>query len=145
MVTGKQFLFLWTKIRNKLLRSLAPPIKEKYLITVTVIAIAAVAVYFLGTSITGQYVADDDYDDLAKCLTEKGAVMYGRTGCGWCSKQKELFGDSFQYVTYVECTDEPTLCQQKGVTAVPTWEIDGTLHPGFKPLEDLAGMVGCTL
>lgn len=34
-------------------------------------------------------------DDFAKCLTEKGAKMYGTSWCGHCKNQKALFGDSF--------------------------------------------------
>lgn len=120
-------------------------IKQKHLIIVAVVAVMAVAIYFVGTAFTGEHSAIGDYDDLAKCLTEKGAVMYGRVGCGWCSKQKEMFGDSFQYVTYVECPEQPQLCQQKGVTAVPAWEIGGDLHLGFKSFEELANMAGCVL
>lgn len=120
-------------------------IKQKHLIIVAVVAVMAVAIYFLGTSFTGQYVADGDYDDFAKCLTEKGAVMYGSKNCGHCGRQKSMFGDSFQYITYVECSEQQSVCQEKNVRFVPAWEINGELQTGLKSLEQLADMAGCTL
>lgn len=120
-------------------------VKQKHLIIITTVAIAAVIIYFVETSLTGQYVAVGDYDDLAKCLTDNGAVMYGSKYCGHCENQKELFGDSFQYITYVDCTEQTQLCQENGIRAVPAWKINGELHVGFKPLDELALMVDCEL
>jgi len=84
---------------------------------------------------------------LAKHLTDTGAVMYGTYRCGYCNYQKQLFGDAFEYVTYVECDPtgkdaQPALCTAKGVEVVPTWEIGGKLYPGLKPLESLAQLSG---
>jgi hypothetical protein len=56
-----------------------------------------------------------------------------------------MFGDSFQYVTYVECTEQQSRCQSKGVQAVPTWEINGNLNVGVKSLQELANLAGCSL
>lgn len=36
--------------------------------------------------------------------------MYGSVNCPHCQKQKAMFGDSFQYVTYVECMEEAERC-----------------------------------
>src|ERR1700756_4791741 len=43
------------------------------------------------------------YDDFARCISAKGAKMYGAFWCPHCEEQKEQFGSSFQYVNYVEC------------------------------------------
>lgn len=115
------------------------------MVLIALVAVSVTSAYFLGMSITGQFAADEDYDEFAKCLTQKGAVMYGREGCSWCAKQKEMFGDSLQYVTYVECPEQPELCQEKGINAVPTWEINGELFTGSKSLEELSVRTDCPL
>ena len=45
----------------------------------------------------------EHYDNLAKCITEKGITMYGTFWCPHCAKVKKAFGDSFQHINYVEC------------------------------------------
>ena len=70
-----------------------------------------------------QLPVDKNYDSFAKCLTEKGAVMYGAVWCAHCKDQKKAFGDSFQYIKYVECTENTKLCLDDGVNGYPTWII----------------------
>lgn len=91
-----------------------------------------------------------EYDDFAKCLTEKNVKEYGAFWCSNCAEQKKLFGKSFEYVDYIECdargnNAQPELCRQKGITGYPTWEIQNKLIPGVQPLEDLAQESGCNL
>lgn len=126
-------------------------IKSKYLAVIGIVAIAAVAIYFINVSITGHVVdvvddvEDGQYDDFAKCLTEKGVVMYGAEWCSHCKNQKKMFGSSFQYIDYVECPDNPSLCNSEGITGYPTWKIGGSLYSGERSLESLALRSGCTL
>ncbi len=95
-------------------------------------------------------------DDFAKCLTEKGMKFYGSEACGYCNQEKELFGDSMQYINYIECKDEETggataECQAEGIyvpggLGVPTWQLpDGEMSPGYKSLKQLAELSGCSL
>jgi len=91
----------------------------------------------------------ENLDSFAQCLTDKGLKFYGSKNCGWCEKQKELFGDSLQYVEYIECIDPQTdqwseLCREAGIDAVPTWEIAGEMSSGFKTLEQLSDLSGCS-
>ena len=84
---------------------------------------------------------------LAKHLTDSGAVMYGAYWCPHCADQKRAFGDAFTYVDYAECDPagqnaRPELCKQKGITAYPTWELDGRLFEGVFSLQELAGLSG---
>jgi hypothetical protein len=65
-----------------------------------------------------------DKDAFAKCLTEKGWTMYGAEWCGHCKDQKALFGDSFQYIKYVECPNNTQLCLDKGINGYPTWRVE---------------------
>jgi hypothetical protein len=81
---------------------------------------------------------------LAQCLTENGAVMYGAYWCGACKSQKAVFGDDFQYINYVECTEDQAACVAAGVDRYPTWNINGQNSPGVKDLGTLAELVGCT-
>jgi len=117
-------------------------------------ALAIVALYFVGSYLTGGYAfppgIEGKYDDLAKCLSEKGVVMYGATWCSHCAEQKALFGDSFKYVTYVECAvdgsnEQTQECKDAGVTAYPAWKINGQLSYGAKPLAELARLAGCEI
>ncbi len=91
-------------------------------------------------------------DGFAKCLAEKQVTMYGAYSCVHCQNQKKMFGDSFQYVPYVECTQEPKKCMDAGVQAFPTWinavEATDAAAPkltGEVSLEKLAAFSGCTL
>jgi len=124
----------------------------KHLKIAAVAAVAIVALYFVGSYLTGSFGIVDpgagQYDALAKCLTQKGAVMYGASWCSHCADQKALFGDSFQYVTYVECAEgdgQAQACKDAGVTAYPAWKIGGELSYGAKPLATLALEAGCTV
>lgn len=84
---------------------------------------------------------------LAKHLTEVGATMYGAYWCPHCLEQKELFGEAFKYINYVECDPmgrkaNPALCNEKGIKGYPTWEIKGNFYPGVRSLEELSNISG---
>lgn len=82
------------------------------------------------------------HDDLAKCLTAKGAVMYGTEWCPHCQDQKRLFGPSFKYVTYVNCDLNQALpeCQQ----GYPHWTFSkGEPLSGKQELETLKERAEC--
>jgi glutaredoxin len=83
------------------------------------------------------------YDQIAQCLTEKGAVIYKTEWCPHCKNQKELFGTSIQYLTMVDCDDDRATCQDAGVKGYPTWKINGALYPGVSQPETLAALAGC--
>ncbi len=85
-------------------------------------------------------------DSFAKCLAQKGLVMYGAYWCPHCQNQKALFGDSFQYVNYVECTQEVQKCTAAGIEGFPTWiTSDGQKLVGEQTLETLSQVSGCAL
>jgi len=86
-----------------------------------------------------------NYDEFAKCLSEKEATMYGATWCSHCKNQKAMFGDSFKFVNYVECTENQNLCTEKGVTGYPTWIISNKQYPGEQSLQKLSELTGCSL
>ncbi len=91
-------------------------------------------------------------DRFAKCLAEQGAVMYGVFWCDHCRDQKEKFGDSFQYVKYIECVtpDAPkTLtaeCKAQGIKHTPTWVFsDGERIEGVMGIDQLSMKTHCKL
>lgn len=65
----------------------------------------------------------EDKDIFAKCLTEKGWVLYGAVWCSYCKVQREMFGESFQYINYVECPDNINLCIAEQINGYPTWKV----------------------
>lgn len=89
-------------------------------------------------------------EELAKCLTESGAKFYGAYWCSWCNQQKELFGEASQYLPYVECSNEETqemtqICQEDGISSFPTWEFNGVKESGFKEIQQLSELSGCSI
>jgi hypothetical protein len=91
------------------------------------------------------------HDAFAKCLTSKQAKMYGLYWCPHCAEQKEMFGKSFQYVTYVECAIKGSHelapeCKAAGVKLFPSWQFAGNKPTeGVFPLEELSDKTGCSL
>lgn len=88
-------------------------------------------------------------ENFAKCLADKGAKFYGAFWCSWCDQEKKLFSEAAQYLPYIECSDQETremlpVCQAAGITNFPTWEFNGEKSPGFKTLEELAELSGCS-
>ncbi len=83
------------------------------------------------------------YDTFAKCLTEKGATMYGTEWCSHCQSQKKMFGDSFQYIDFVDCDKDRSACFQAFVNGYPTWRINEENYPGEQSLYRLASLTGC--
>jgi|SRR5579884_3909192 len=90
-------------------------------------------------------------DAFAQCLRNKGVKMYGAWWCPHCADEKELFGNGFQYVNYVECSPpgqrtQNEVCKQAGIKSYPTWEFaDGSRSTGTQPLAALSQKTGCPL
>lgn len=85
-------------------------------------------------------------DSFARCLRDNGVTMYGANSCSHCAAQKKLFGDSFRYVPYVECPDNPQVCLSKGVDGYPTWIFkDGQRVAGETELQKISEITGCQL
>ncbi|HEY9653471.1 MAG TPA: hypothetical protein V6C95_22610, partial [Coleofasciculaceae cyanobacterium] len=85
---------------------------------------------------------------LARHLKQVGAKMYATFWCGVCRRQEQRFGkEALRFVNIIECDPrgknaQPQLCQNAGVRAYPTWEINGQLYEGGMPLETLADISG---
>ena len=81
---------------------------------------------------------------LAEHLTKEGAVMYNAYWCPHCHDQKEMFGkEAAEKLNLVECAkdgfnNKKELCETKGITGFPSWEINGSIDAGIKSLKELA-------
>lgn len=112
-------------------------LKKYFIFSATVLSLMLLA--GCGTTPT---LVNEQYDALAKHLTESGFKMYGTEWCGACKRQKELFGSSFQYINYEECSvngssKQTQVCKAEGIEAYPTWELpDGTKREGIISIEE---------
>ena len=118
---------------------------------VLVIAIVIIIILAINFPFTGNHInPPGQYDEFAQCLSGKGLVLYGTYRCGHCNIQKQMFGDSFQYVNYIECdptgeNGNPELCLAAGISAYPTWILNGEHYIGRRSFETLAEISGCEL
>jgi uncharacterized membrane protein len=85
---------------------------------------------------------------LAEHLTAVGARLYTAYWCPHCHEQKELFGrEAAAKLIVIECApdgrnSQKALCDSKKIDGYPSWEIDGRLDSGVKPLAKLAEQSG---
>jgi len=86
--------------------------------------------------------AQSQYDEFAKYLAEQGAKMYGTEWCPHCKNQKNLFGNSFRYINYIDCDKNRNECSIAGITGYPTWNINEQNYPGEQSIERLAQLSG---
>ena len=98
------------------------------------LAITGLVLLVLATTTTYAAVKPGRYDDFAKCLTEKGAKMYGEDWCPYTKAQKNMFGKSFKYIDYEV---------KKDLKLRPTWIINGDTYETVQSFERLASLTGC--
>ncbi|MGD1856205.1 MAG: glutaredoxin family protein [Leptolyngbyaceae cyanobacterium] len=84
---------------------------------------------------------------LATYLSNSEAKMYGAYWCPHCARQKHLFGEAAQLIPYVECDPRGAnakveFCNTVGISAYPTWQINGEFYLGTQPLKRLAILSG---
>ena len=85
---------------------------------------------------------------LAEHLTASGAKIYTAYWCPHCHDQKEMFGrQATEKLTVIECApdgrnSQRELCEAKKIEGYPSWEINGQLDSGVKPLAKLAEASG---
>jgi hypothetical protein len=93
------------------------------------------------------------HDAFARCLSARGAKMYGAYWCPHCLEQKEKFGASFEFAPYVECGikgdlhGEAQVCKDESIKHYPTWQFPptGERVERIFTLEELSDRTGCAL
>ncbi|MBT7705948.1 hypothetical protein HN747_00730 [archaeon] len=106
---------------------------------------AGVIVFLVIVWLAGPRSPEGEWDTFAQCLSDADAVMYGTEWCSHCQDQKELFGDSFDNINFVDCDRSRDVCVTAGVSGYPTWKIKGQNYPGGQSLYRLSELSGCEL
>ncbi len=114
----------------------------KVILGILAIVLVSLVVFYGYNTLTGKVIsgADSQTNQLAKHLTSIGAKMYGTEWCSFCSEQKKLFGDSFEYIDYIDCGQDKDICVSAGVLGYPTWIINGQNYPGLQSLDRLENL-----
>ena len=99
----------------------------------------------INSQMQNEYQTTANLTAFAKCITNKGAVMYGALWCSHCNHQKSLFGPAVEYINFVDCDKNSDLCTEKNIQGYPTWIINGKQYLGVQPLTRLADLTGCKL
>jgi glutaredoxin len=124
-------------------------ITRKYLILgiLLVVTIVGIVSYIKQSPNSGPIqMSSAGLDIFAQCLADKNLTFYGASWCPHCQNQKKLFGESFKYIKYVECTEDTQLCTEKGISAYPTWmSNDGTKRVGELSFKLLSEASGCPI
>ena len=110
-----------------------------------IFAALGLAIILLSLSVNSYMKKPGQYNDFTNCFTEKGAVIYGNDFCSYTAQQLNYFGKSKKYLNYVKCIDNEELCNSKGVSITPTWEINGKSYSGVQTFERLSAITGCDL
>lgn len=104
--------------------------------------LALIVALFVGFFINDTIAAAQPgmYDGFAKCLKEKGAVMYGAIEwCEYTKAQAKMFGNSFKHVDYRNYE------KLSGIRKTPTWMIGGERYEGVQSFERLSSLTGCKI
>jgi hypothetical protein len=83
-------------------------------------------------------------ESVARCLTERGVVLYSMNWCGACRQQLDLFGPYAELLTIVNCSVQGSQCRTAGIRSVPTWVFpDRSRLVGVRSLAELARRGRC--
>jgi hypothetical protein len=78
-----------------------------------------------------------------KCLTKNNVELYGTEYCSSCEIQKNMFGENFKYLNYIDCSKNLENCKEIGLTEYPTWIINNQQFNGIYSLDELIEFSGC--
>lgn len=101
-----------------------------------IIVISAIILLILSSWIVYSLLSPGKYGAFAKCLTEKGAIMYGEDWCRYTNAQKAMFGKSFKYINYEA---------KQSLRVRPTWIIDGKTYETVQSFQRLSALTGCKI
>ena len=114
--------------------------KKKKKIKLLAILIFLILIIGIGSYAANYFLTPGSYDNFAKCLSQKGAVMYGAIKwCQYTQAQANMFGKSFKYINYHDESELP------GIKTRPTWVIDGKKYEKVQSFETLGAITGCVI
>lgn len=98
---------------------------------------------YTGYTITGKVVySQQEKIQIAKCLSNKGVVLYCSGLSFSCMRQKKNFGSAFEYLNYIDCGKNENFEQCEDLS-LPAWKINNRFYFGIRDLEKLAESSGC--
>ena len=125
--------------------------RVKVLISLGILVLLAVGFYivsyaitkYTGYSITGKAVySKQERVEIAKCLSEKGVVLYCSSLSLNCMRQKNEIEDIFEYIGYLDCGEKPEECID---LSLPAWKINNRFFYGIRDLGKLAESTDCSV
>ncbi len=121
-------------------------IKKKVLIVFILLVVLVVCFWLITRAITfytGYSIKEiENIEEFTNCLAEKSELYIG-AGCPYCKNQEEIFGDFPGNLKIIDCSLEPEICEEREITFVPTWIINGEKYVGEKNLKELAEITKC--
>ncbi|MEK6913721.1 MAG: hypothetical protein AABW47_03565 [Nanoarchaeota archaeon] len=109
-------------------------LKKSWITPIIIIAIVSLAFFVISKN------KNETPDDIAKCIG-KNSILYIQLGCSACKTQENLFGESYQYLTKVDCWFERDKCTE--IQKTPTWIIKGEKYEGVQSIEKLKELTNC--
>jgi hypothetical protein len=116
----------------------APKSRKK----IAVISGISAAVLLIAVSFAFSYANSSKpgpLDGFARCLTEKGAVMYGASFCQYTHAQEGMFGNSAKFI------DSRDFSEDSNVRVTPTWLINGNYYQNVQTFDRLSAITGCAI
>ena len=82
---------------------------------------------------------------LARCINDKGIILYGTTWGSNTSRQLQAFGDASKYLNFIDCQKNKNACSRANIKENPTWFFpEGNIErSGFLRLDMLASFASC--
>jgi len=109
-------------------------------VILAVIILAIIIIISSGNPNSNPNGNNSSLEETAKCIGEK-ATLYVQLGCHACENQEKMFGEYVQYLIIIDCWYEKEKCV--GITATPTWVINGEQYKGVQSIEKLKELTGC--
>lgn len=104
---------------------------------IAVVVIIAIVIIHLTKKTSG--IVDES---VAKCIGQN-SILYVQLGCSHCEDQKNLFGNSYQYLNVTDCFYETGVCINNSIEATPTWVIKDQRYVGVQTVEKIKELTGC--
>lgn len=84
-----------------------------------------------------------EMENFTLCLTHNGVSLYGESDNTSMINQKQLFEESFEYLVYIDCTEEIDKCNAERIEINPTWIIEAEKHEKVLSIDELSNLSGC--